>query len=72
MDKPWEEQRNRKYRDHDLTIEDLSDSAFNLIKSDAIKSFVETHESNQSRAIVAAFMGYLTSQGFRIVKKENT
>jgi hypothetical protein len=72
MSDPVVQQRARKYRDHDLVIEEIKELDFIRIKDAAIRDFVGTKESGQVKLIVDAFMGYLTSKGFRIVKKEGT
>lgn len=63
-------QRELKYRDHDIHKSDISAADYVKIKSDAIRSFVDTAESDQVRLIVDSFMGYLTSQGYRIIKEK--
>lgn len=69
--KPWEQQKKEKYRDHDLVVEDIKDRDFISIKGHAIKAFVDTKESDQTKLIVTAFLGFLTSNGYRITKKES-
>lgn len=59
-----------KYKQHDIHIEDISDYDFNLIKSQGISMLVNTHRTSQVPVIIEAFMGYLTSKGYRITKKE--
>ena len=66
---PWDEQKSTKYELHDLVLSDMKDIDFVMIKSAAIRALVDTKEDDQVRAIVSAFMGHLTSKGFRIVKK---
>lgn len=70
MDSPWENQRKLKYRDHDIVLEDIKDLDFTIIKGTAIRNFVESRESDQVKLIIGSFMGYLTSKGYRVTKKE--
>lgn len=70
MNDPWDEQKTLKYRDHDLVLDDIREVDFLIIKSQASKAYVETNESNQSKLIISAFMGFLTSKGYRISKKD--
>jgi hypothetical protein len=65
-----EEQRREKYRHHDLVTSDIKELDFVYIKSNAIRKFVNSAESDQVKLIVSSFMDYLTSNGFRITKKE--
>jgi len=66
-----EKQRRQKYRDHDLSIDDLTQVDFAMIKNAAIKNFIETRRSDNAELIIESFMGFLTSKGFRIIKKES-
>lgn len=59
-----------KYCDHDFAIEDLKSLEIDKIRSQAIRGFVETQDSDNVSLIIKSFMGYLTSKGFRITKKE--
>lgn len=68
-DEPWDAQRKAKYRDHDLVIEDVREGDFEAIRSSAVRSFIETRGSDNVRLICQAFMGYLTSKGYRITKE---
>lgn len=69
MSDPAEEQRREKYRHHDLVPADIKELDFLHIKSSAIRKFVNTPESDQVKLIVSSFMDYLTSKGYRIMKK---
>lgn len=62
-----EKQQALKYRDHDLSIEDLSAYDIEMIRGQAIRNFVETRESDRVALIVASFLSFLTSKGFRVV-----
>jgi len=66
---PWELQHERKYRDHDFIEEDLTEFALQTIREIAVKEFVGTRESDNVKLSICAFMGYLTSKGFRITKE---
>lgn len=70
MDEIWDQQKKAKYRDHDLVVEDLKLRDIDTVRSAATRSFIETRESDNVTLIISAFMGFLTSQGYRIVKKE--
>lgn len=70
MKQEWEKQKELKFRDHDIALEDIPELDFLQMKSTSIKTFVETRESCQVKIITSAFMGYLTSKGYRIIKKE--
>jgi predicted metal-dependent TIM-barrel fold hydrolase len=59
-----------KYRYHDIHLEDISDHDFSQIKSQGISLLVNTAHNSQVPVIVEAFMGYLTSKGYRITKQE--
>lgn len=65
-----EKQRRQKYRDHDLVTEDLKPMDLETIRGGAIRGFVETRKSDNVELIVDSFMSFLTSRGYRIVKKE--
>lgn len=67
----WDEQQKLKYRDHDLSVEDMKEIDFIMIKNRAVSDFVETRENDQAKLIIMSFMGFMTSRGYRIVKKEN-
>ena len=67
---PWEIQHQLKYRDHDITQEELSEIDVELIRHRAIKDFVETQEGDRVRLLISSFMGYLTGKGYRIIKKD--
>lgn len=67
---PWEIQHERKYRDHDLPVEDLTRSDFDSVRSASHQIFRETPESDNVKIIVSAFIGLLTAKGYRITKKE--
>lgn len=67
----WEKQVRMKYEKHDLLIDEISEIDFLELKRLALKKFVEENKSEQVPLIVEAFMGYLTSKNFRIVKIEN-
>lgn len=69
MDHPWEVQKARKYRDHDLSVDDMTTFDFLNIKDRAIHDIVNTVESDQTKLIISAFMGFLTKKGFRITKE---
>lgn len=65
----WEEQQEAKYRDHDLSLEDLPNHDVEGIKGTAVRNFVNSREADGTRLTISAFMDYLTSKGFRIVRK---
>lgn len=67
---PWEKERKEKYRDHDIVQADISDLEVEVMRGRAIQDFAQTRESSNVRLITSAFMGYLTSKGFRIVKEK--
>lgn len=66
----WEEQHDERYRHHDLAAEDISIYDVLTVKGVAIRNFVETRESDGTRLTIEAFMGYLTSKGYRITKEK--
>lgn len=70
MANEWEEQKKQKYRDHDLVIEEIPKSDIASIKGVAIMNFVNTSEADAATLTISAFMGYLTQNGFRIVKEK--
>jgi hypothetical protein len=70
IDEPWDVQKREKYRDHDLPLEDISERDFLHIRGFAIRDFVETRDSDSVKLIVSSFMSFLTSKGYRIIKKE--
>ena len=65
---PWDKQEKAKYAEHDLSIEDFKLSDFDAVRSQAVRDFRETKQSDNVALIVASFMGFLTSKGYRIVK----
>ena len=60
VDDEWMIQKKLKYRDHELPPEDIPDSDFELIRSGAVKDFIETGESDNVKLIVSSFTSYLT------------
>lgn len=65
-----EKQRRQRYKDHDLPIEDIPRRDIDHVRELAIRDFVETRDSDNVKLIIASFLGYLTSKGYRVVKKE--
>lgn len=70
MSEEADKQRALKYRDHDLPIEDIPSRDVETIRGFAVRDFVTSRENDQVKLIVNAFLGYLTSHGYRVVKKE--
>lgn len=64
----WELAAEEKVRDHDLHPSEIDQWDIANIKGIAIRNFVETRESDGTVLTIQAFMGYLTSKGFRITK----
>jgi hypothetical protein len=69
-DQPWDKEREQKYRDHDLPLEDLKPRDIEAVRGAAITGFTRTPESDNVKLIISAFMGFLTSKGYRITKKD--
>lgn len=66
---PWDIERDFKYRDHDITVDDINVNDINSIKGIAVRGFVDTKEADGAKLVIAAFMGYLSQNGYRIIKK---
>lgn len=59
-----------KFEKHDFHTDDLSESDLESIKSVAHHSITMTAEHNPQRAVIDSFMGYLSRNGFKIVKEK--
>lgn len=68
MKQPWDQQLEDKYRDHDLVLTDIPQKDISTIKGVAVNNFVLSAEADAAKLTIAAFMAYLTQQGFRITK----
>jgi hypothetical protein len=55
---------------HDLDYKDISEHDKKLIKSWAVTRYVETPEDSQVNLVIHAFMDYLTSKSYRIIKEQ--
>lgn len=69
-DGPWEEERRRKYEFHDLPAADITDHDYSLIRSSAVKGYVQTPERDNVKLIVSAFLDFLASRGYRVTKEK--
>lgn len=68
MGKEFEEQQALKFRDHDLTLDCMSKNDIEMVRGMAIRSFVDTKQSDTVAAIIEAFMSYLVAKGYRITE----
>jgi hypothetical protein len=67
---PSQEQRAQKYAHHDWHLDELTEWDHGVIRSTAVKSFVETKKADNITVVIDAFMMYLVSKGYRIVKEK--
>jgi hypothetical protein len=67
---PWVKQRNEKYRNHDLAIEDLKPIEIDMIRAQAINTITRTREFDAVKITIEAFMAHIANAGYRITKVE--
>lgn len=71
MDKrePWEKQSQEKVKFHDFAVDSIKDWEFEQMRVQAINAYVTTKKNNSVEIIIDSFMAFLTTKGYRIVKK---
>lgn len=67
---PWIQQQEEKYRNHDFVVEDMKAGDLANLKGLIQREFIDRAETDLTKITIREFLGYLSSQGFRVTREK--